>query len=266
MRYQDLSFKLNFPTKRAGTFSVWGIGLIDRFGEDAKTNKEEWEYSDDKTTFESKLYSGVMGVAHRISLNGNAYWKTTLAATVSGIDVHNEQLDDNLQLQPENVIKKTNWDFILSSYVNKRFGTKHTNRTGITLRGLKYDMLLKNAAHISTPMETIADEDGTSALLSAYTSSSFDLSDKWTFNAGLHGQYFTLNKCYSIEPRAGLRYNISSNKSLSLSYGLHSRLELLNYYFTRNEAGEFINKDIDFSRAHHLVLSYDWNIGNDYHL
>lgn len=266
MRYQDLSFKLNFPTKRAGTFSVWGIGLIDRFGEDAKTNKEEWEYSDDKTTFESKLYSGAIGIAHRIPLNGNAYWKSTLAATVSGIDVHNEQLDDNLQLQPENVIKKTNWNFVLSSYINKRFGTKHTNRTGISLTGLKYNMLLKNADPLFTPMQTIADEDGSSQLLSAYSNSSFDLSDKWTFNAGLHGQYFTLNKHYSIEPRIGLRHNISGNKSLSLSYGLHSRLELLNYYFTRDEAGEFINKDLDFTRAHHLILSYDWNIGNDYHL
>lgn len=136
MRYQDLSFKLNFPTERAGTFSVWGIGLIDRFAEDAKMNKEEWEYSEDKTAFVSKLYSGAMGIALRISLNGNAYWKTSLATTVSGIDVHNEQLDENLQLQPENVIKKTNWNFVLSSYINKRFGARHTNRTGITLTGL----------------------------------------------------------------------------------------------------------------------------------
>ena len=266
MRYQDLSFKLNFPTKRAGTFSVWGVGLIDRFGEDAKTNKEEWEYTDDKTSFVTKIYSGAMGATHRISLNNSAYWKTTLAATVSKIDVHNEQLDDQLQLQPENVIKKTNWNFVLSSYINKRFGARHTNRTGITATGLTYDMLLKNADPISTPMETIADENGASALLSAYTNSSFELSDKWTFNAGLHGQYFALNKHYSIEPRVGLRYNISGNKSISLSYGLHSRLELLNYYFTQNKAGEFINKDLDFTRAHHLVLSYDWNIGKDYHL
>ena len=28
-QYQDLSFKLNFPTQRLGTFSVWGIGAID---------------------------------------------------------------------------------------------------------------------------------------------------------------------------------------------------------------------------------------------
>ena len=29
LRYQDLSFKLHFPTLKAGTFSVWGIGTLD---------------------------------------------------------------------------------------------------------------------------------------------------------------------------------------------------------------------------------------------
>ena len=266
MRYQDLSFKLNFPTQRAGTFSVWGIGLIDHSGEDAKTDKEEWEYSGDKSSFNSDLYMGAMGIAHRISLNNSAYLKTTLAATVSGIDSHDEQLDDMLQLQPENVIKKTNWNFVLSSFINKKFGAKHTNRTGINLTGLMYDMLLKNADPVSTPMQTIADENGTSALIAGYTNSVINLSDKWTVSAGLYGQYFTLNKHYSIEPRVGVRFNVSDNQSLSLSYGLHSRLEQLNYYFTRNEAGEYINKNLDFTRAQHLVLSYDWNISKDYHL
>ena len=38
-KYQDLSFKLNFPAQRAGTFSLWGIGGIDNNG--GETNYEE---------------------------------------------------------------------------------------------------------------------------------------------------------------------------------------------------------------------------------
>src|SRR3546814_8207775 len=37
--YQDLSFRLNFPTKKAGTFSIWGIGLIDDSGADRKSTR-----------------------------------------------------------------------------------------------------------------------------------------------------------------------------------------------------------------------------------
>lgn len=33
--YQDLTFKLNFPTRKAGTFSIWGIGLLDMNKDDA---------------------------------------------------------------------------------------------------------------------------------------------------------------------------------------------------------------------------------------
>ena len=28
LKYQDLAFKLNFPTRKAGTFSIWGLGLL----------------------------------------------------------------------------------------------------------------------------------------------------------------------------------------------------------------------------------------------
>lgn len=47
-KYQDLSFKLNFPTKKAGIFSIWGVGLIDRSGQKAETDPSKWEYMQDK--------------------------------------------------------------------------------------------------------------------------------------------------------------------------------------------------------------------------
>ena len=37
-RYQDLSFKFNVPTRNTGTFSLWGIGGIDRMSEPLETN------------------------------------------------------------------------------------------------------------------------------------------------------------------------------------------------------------------------------------
>ena len=92
------------------------------------------------------------------------------------------------------------------------------------------------------------------------------LSNSWTLNLGLTSQLFTLNNQYTIEPRAGLKWLFTTNQSLGLAYGLHSRLEMLNYYFTKSETGEQINKNLDFTRAHHLVLSYNWNIGNNYNI
>ena len=264
-RYQDLSFKLNFPTKKAGTFSLWGLGLIDRSGQEAKKDSAEWKYMQDRETQDVKQYMGAMGLGHRIYLGNNAFLKTTLAATLSGLDMQTERTDEKGKLLPQNLIDKTNSNFVLSSYLNKKFGPRHTNKTGILITGLQYDMLLKKADSTGLPLQTITNESGFSTLLSAYSGSSFSLSDLWTLNIGVNAQYFTLNKHNSIEPRLGLKWQFAPGHSLALAYGLHSRLEMLNYYFVQSPAGDFINKNLDFTRAQHLILSYDWNIGNDFH-
>jgi hypothetical protein len=264
-KYQDLSFKMNFPTLNAGTFSVWGIGLIDRSGQTAERDSTKWEYLQDKEEEDVKQYMGALGIGHKIMLGNDAFLKSTLATTVSGLNMHTERMNNNILLLPKNVVRNTNWNFVFSSNFNKKYSARHTNKTGIQVTGLMYNMLLKNADPAETPLQTLTDENGFSALLMAYSNSSISLSRRWTLNAGITGQMFSLNKHYTIEPRLGLKWQLASNQSLGLAYGLHSRLELLNYYFTRSATGEYINKDLDFTRSHHLVLSYDWNIGHDYH-
>jgi len=41
--------KLNFPTQKAGTFSVWGTSLIDKFTSDFEKNTEKWDYWGDRS-------------------------------------------------------------------------------------------------------------------------------------------------------------------------------------------------------------------------
>ena len=265
VRYQDLSFKLNFPTSKAGVFSLWGIGLIDRSGQKAKTDSLQWEYINDRYEQTQKQYTGSFGMNHKASVAHNAYLKTSLAATVSSLSFYTDKLDGELRFKPQSAIENTSLNLIFSSYLNKKFNAVHTNKTGVKITGLAYNLLLENTVG-PQPLQTITDESGFSALLSAYSASSFNLSDTWMLNTGVNAQLFTLNNHYSIEPRAGIRWKFKPNHSAGLSYGLHSRLEMLYYYFTRSASGERINKDLDFTRAHHLVATYDWNISGDYHL
>jgi hypothetical protein len=91
VKYQDLSFKLNFPTRKAGTFSFWGIGLIDGLASDAKTDSTKWKYIEDRETRDGKQYMGAAGIGHKVILNNRQYVKSTLAATFSGIDLFTEK-------------------------------------------------------------------------------------------------------------------------------------------------------------------------------
>ena len=65
MDYQDLNFKLNFPTKMAGIFSVWGTSLIDKFKSDMERNPEKWEYLGDRSESRDKQYMAAGGISHR---------------------------------------------------------------------------------------------------------------------------------------------------------------------------------------------------------
>lgn len=131
---------------------------------------------------------------------------------------------------------------------------------------MTYDIFLKNYLRQSKEFLTIVDDNGASALIEAYTDFSFHLWNRWTLNTGLHGQALLLNSHYAIEPRIAAKYQLSNKSSASLSYGMHSRTEQLNYYLSHSEKGELHNKNFDFTRVHHLVLSFDRSLGKDYHI
>ncbi len=262
IKYQDLSFKLNFPTKKVGVFSVWGIGLRDGASAKPKTDSLKWLYKDDKQKNDIKLDIGAGGLSHSYFFDSNTYLKTTLAATGSSTDWKAETLNSQLELKPYSKIAYTYWNYVLSSFVNKKINSRHTNRTGISATQMQYNIVLNKSLLPGDVPTEIVNSGGSSTLLSAYSSSSFHLTDKLLMTVGINGQFFTLNNHYTIEPRFGLRQAIGRRHSIGLAYGLHSRLENLNFYYNNSQtSGEkAVNKNLDFTKAHHLVLSYDWNI------
>ncbi len=263
IEYQDLSFKLNFPTKKAGVFSVWGLGLIDGAKVKVK-DSEEWYYASDKEDYDAIQFMATSGISHKIFINDKSQLKTTLATTVSGIDWKIKRLNDQTELLPQSNIENTTWNFVFNSSLNTKISKRHTNKTGLTATGLQYNMLFEDALVSGTPLTTITDETGFSTLLSAYSSSAIHLNNRLTINVGLNAQLFTLNNHFTIEPRFGAKWQWTANQQIGFGYGLHSRLERLNYFFTKDAvSGEFNNQDMDFTKAHHFVLSYSNNLSDN---
>ncbi|VBB48684.1 conserved exported hypothetical protein [uncultured Paludibacter sp.] len=265
-KYQDLSFKLNFPTKKAGVFSLWGIGLSDFSDVEAINNINEWKYDDDRENMTAKQYMGATGLSHKIFLNNRQYLKSTLATTVNGIKTYEEKLDSSFVSFPQKEMNNKYYNVVLSSYINTKFSAKHTNRIGFVYTQMFYDLLLKKANQNGASLQPIVDSNGNSALISAYTSSIINPTNRIVINAGINTEFFTLNNHYSIEPRVGIKYQLASKQSLSFAYGLHSRLERLNYYFIKNNQNELINNDLNFTKAHHFVIGYDLSTSEFTHL
>lgn len=265
--YQDLSFKLNFRTKKAGVFSFWGIGLIDNSGAISDEKLEKQTYYQDIETQKVKQYMGASGINHRLILKKSAYLNTTIAFSSDGIDLKTNRLNALNAFEEENKIKNASYFLTLKSFINKKFSNQHSNRTGFRIRGMGYDLSMQEARGVPKRLEDIVLENGFSTLLSAFSNSTFNFS-KLTLNLGLNAQLFTLNNNYSIEPRLGLSYLLNAQHNLSFGYGLHSALEPLNIYFAKavNTADQSINRSLDFSKAHHFVLSYNWQINDKLHL
>lgn len=265
MDYQDLNFKLNFPTRSAGTFSVWGTALIDKFKSSFDRDPGKWDYLEDAAQAHSTQYMAAGGITHRYFFDENTLLKTTLAGTYSDQEAFQLNFDRELNSSPflDQYSRSTN--LILTSSLNRKISNRFTNKTGFTYTQMFYNMDLKLAPFIDKPLELISKGDGNTSLLSAYNSSSWGMSDQLSLNFGLYGQLLTLNNRWTLEPRAGLKYQANAKTSFALAYGMYSRMEKLDVYFvkTQSTGDESVNKNLDFTKAHHLMLSFAYKMSNN---
>jgi hypothetical protein len=262
--YQDFSFKLNFPLKKGGIVSLWGIGGLDKNSEPVSSDSTEWIYSWDRVHYDLSLYTGSAGLSYKKILNNSTYINASLVASSNNFSMDMKRMDNNLILHDTLNIENTESKFTFTTFINKKFSAKHTNRTGIIVNDITYNT--HTSGKYNGEMIDFVNSNGSSFLLQAYSQSKYQLSPKLLVNFGVHAQYLLLNKNYSIEPRAGLKYAINSKNTLSFGYGNHSQTELLKVYFCQQEINGqtiFPNKDLDFSKAHHFVVSYDHYITPD---
>nr|WP_319269843.1 carboxypeptidase-like regulatory domain-containing protein [uncultured Draconibacterium sp.] len=264
LRYQDLSFKTNFPTKNIGTFTLWGIGTIDGVNMDA-ADSIDWESNFDRDNSETSIYMFATALSHKINLPGNAFLKTAVSYSGSGLEFEEERLDYNLQPHPQSKAKNTTSQITVQSDFTKRFNETISNKTGVRYSHLAFDIdVAESPAEGETPTQ-IANQTGSSDFVQLYTQSKINLSQSLVLNAGVNGQFLLLNDNFSIEPRIGLKYNINNQHSLGLAYGIHSRLEQLPVYFV-SANGSTPNKDLDFMKSTHYVFSYQAKLTDNLHL
>jgi hypothetical protein len=256
--YQDLSFKMNFPTQKAGTFSIWGISALDNSGQLAEEDSTKRQYESDFEKADSKQYMGAIGFNHRIHLGKFAYLNTNFTSSGNGVDVQTSRLDENETLQPSNEIKNNLIKHTFSSYLNTQLGKKHINRTGIIANLWQYDVTVKQKQE-SNNLETLVQSKDNALHFQGYTQSLIDVSSNFTINLGSHFQYLAINEKFSIEPRFSFEYRLPKQQTLTFGYGLHSRIEPLYIYLVKNRNlgnSEALNKDLDLTKAHHFTLGY----------
>jgi hypothetical protein len=99
LKYQDLSFKINLPFKKAGTSTIWGFGALDYQGREAIMDSSQWETSEDRKELKADLFMGVFGITHKYLFGKRNLLTSILAWSGNGITWIQKRLDSNYSFQ-----------------------------------------------------------------------------------------------------------------------------------------------------------------------
>lgn len=265
IQYQDLNMKLNFPTRKSGTLSVWMTGLIDDYiQENADTT--EWKSEVDETYSASRQYMAAGGIRHSYFFHNGGQLKTTLAGTYfkehAYVDYYNDRMEHDI---PWLDMNRNFSNLIADIYHNRKFNSRFTNKSGVNYTHMFYNMDMVKSPHIGEALVPVYDGDGSTGLVTAYSSNAFNINNNVTVNFGLNAQWLTLNNSWTIEPRLGIKWQPTSRSTFAAAYGMHSRMEKIDVYFVEVN-NKFVNKELDFTKAHHFMLSYGLKLSENTNL
>lgn len=264
MDYQDVNMKINIHTKNTGTFSFWATGLIDKANQDVK-DTADWETTADMSSSLIKQYMGSCGFSHKLLLGNGGQLKTNIALTHTYLDGDNADFDieNNMCKVPNLWVHSKYTNLIFDINYTKKFNSKFTTQNGFTYTYLGYNMFLEHCLKMYEPMSTIYDDKGSASLQQFYTSNMWNISDKLSLIFGANVEWLSINKSVSFEPRASLKWKISDISTFAFGYGLHSRKERTDVYFVKDIEGNYVNQDLDFTKAHHFMTSYSIKLGEN---
>jgi hypothetical protein len=268
-QYQDITFKIDMPTKKAGKFSVWGIGGLSKaellLSQQSKDNNL-YGYSGRNMSFKSNVGAG--GVSHTYLLNGTSYLKTNIGITGQSNYIISDRVDTSANQQtvrPEYRNESYTTRYTANTTYNKKINSRNFINAGVYI-DLYNTSYVDSVDTYGTGFVTLRNYKGQTSLSRGFIQWKHHFSEKLSLNTGFTYQYLLLNKSKSPEPRLGLKYEINKKQSVSFGAGLHSQVQPLYIYFATANLGngtvKETNRNLDFTKAAHAVIAYDVNLFN----
>ncbi len=280
-KFQDAAFKILLPTKRAGAFSLFGLGgassafLKEVTPQIAETPGDRSMLSGIREDLSKSSYLLNLGLTHTMPLSATSYLHTTLSHSREGIKD---------QVYESNIEKRYDGrgafltDSVLSTNPNYRSHLlKSTYRGGITFH---HKVDARNSIQLGTQYSLVEYDYQQSQLqgnttnrvyllnfqekvgtLRNYISWKHRFNEAVTLVTGVHNMNVLLNHKSTLEPRISLNWQLNPTNSFQAGYGKHSTMESAHNYFAQVESavGQLTepNKNLGLLKAHHFVLGYE---------
>jgi hypothetical protein len=271
-QYQDLSFKVNVPTQKAGVFTLWGLGGMSKLSLlDSDKQPGDWSYIKGGQDLIYKTSMATGGLSNLYFFNPKITGKLSLSASGTFLDAYIDTLspiDHSSFLRSNN--KSTEANFIANYTVTAKINSSHLIKVGATYQTIYFDAHSKKYwASFGKYIHELDVNKSYAGLFQAFAHWQYRPTDKITVNTGVHYQDFLLNNTWALEPRLGIRFQLNSKQNLSFGYGMHSQMQPTIYYFYETyipstDSYYRSNRNLDLSRSQHVILGYDYNFAKNY--
>lgn len=261
--YQDLNFKIDIPTKSAGHFSIFGIGGIADVAFFADKYDPNDVFAKENVNIYTETQLGLVGVAHKKFIKEKSYLKTTISYLFENYTSNKDSLDQailgaQIPYYKSRVMRHRGG---LNTVFNTKINTQLTFRAG----GYGYLFFFDIKDNDLLTGRLVYDSDDILFHVGGFAQVQYKLSPRFTINAGVHAQYFSLNnRSWAVEPRLAFNWYLGKRHQISLGYGWHSKIQPFSVsFYVEPEVGtsgsiyNTSNRDLGFIRSHHLVLSYN---------
>jgi Carboxypeptidase regulatory-like domain len=266
--YQDAAFKLNFPMKKGGNLSFFGIGgaskisiLVSQY-----TEPTDELYGEDSRDQYFRSGMAVVGMVYMKPLNENTFFRMVIAGSGRYSAANHDLVWRDTTFAIDSITAKMGYrntenKISANFYLTRKIGAKHSIKVGL-LNNLYQNVLIDSIHSEQTFLfSNRQDYSGTALLVQPFAQWKFRPNDDLTLNAGVHAQYFSLNGSMSVEPRLGMKWNFTEKQSVHAGAGMHSQLLPAYVYYTHlpsnSQPYALHNKNLDFIRSLHTVIGYE---------
>jgi len=256
--YQDLSFKLNMPTTKAGTFAVWFTGLIDNY-ENEVPDVPEWETLWDMNDSWSHQRNCAMGVTHNYRFKSGGTLHSSVAYTGAYRKLGVTNYDEQMTKTPGMDGRNSERNVIISTQHQYKVSSRYTMQNGFEHRHMAFNTWLDWIHEAGGPLYRVYESDGNTGLTRLYSSHKVALSNRLSTVTGVNVMWFNLNNQWLVEPRVSVQYKTSPSITLSLAYAMNSRKENTDTYFVNDTS----NSNLGLTRSHHISASFAQRLGEN---
>ena len=298
-RYQDASFKLNFPLKNNAKLSFFGIGGTSKIdiliSDKLESTRNLYGDNDRDQLFNSSL--GVVGATYQMPITKKGYFKITGSYNIQQVNaIHHlvfRTIIDTFERDGE-VYNRFNIDSTKNN-LNYRFSNQNIAFHAFVNTSINARATLKYGVQYTMGMYSYFDEAlnlnpdlanywtwsrrwnalGTSNMLIPYIQLKYKINPKLTMVAGLQSHVFhlaynpmdnkpgTKNESHTnaawILPRISAKYQLNAKNSLNFGFGIHSQTQSPYIYFY-NKPEQFQPHNLDMG----LTKSAHYILGWDY--